>query len=115
MVHTTEAVALDARGGRCFTLRPTAAQTDHGDVAGLRELPVTPAVPHLLLVGLNHAHLFVLEALVRSQHDRLRSTLVTPTEYHYSGMVLGTIAGDYRPAQSQFRPAYVARHRGCVD
>ncbi|PLS80176.1 MAG: hypothetical protein CYG59_09395, partial [Chloroflexi bacterium] len=26
----------------------------------------------------------------RAQHNRLRTTLVTPAEYHYSGMVPGT-------------------------
>ncbi len=80
----------------------------------MRELPVNPAVPHLLLVGLGHAHLFVLEALARARHPQLRTTLVTPAEYHYSGMVPGTIAGDYRPAQSQFRPADLARVAGAA-
>ncbi len=96
-------------GGSSFTSWSTTARGEQGDGAADRVPPVTRAVPHLLLVGLGHAHLFVLEALARVQHDRLRTTLVTPDAYHYSGMVPGTVAGDYRPAQSQFRPAYLAR------
>ncbi len=69
-------------------------------------------MPHLLLVGLGHAHLFVLEALARAGQNRRRTTLVTPGAYHYSGMAPGTIAGDYRPPQSQLRPAYLARAAG---
>ncbi len=75
---------------------------------------MTRAVPHLLLVGLGHAHLFVLEARARAGQNRLRTTLVTPGAYHYSGMVPGMIAGDYRPAQSLFRPGYLARAAGAT-
>ncbi len=75
---------------------------------------MTRAVPHLLLVGPGHAHLVVLEALARAGQNRLRTTLVTPVEYHYSGMVPGTIAGVYRPAESLFHPGYLARAAGAT-
>ncbi len=75
---------------------------------------MTRAVPHLVLVGLGHPHLFVLEALARAQYGGLSTTLVTPAAYHYSGMVPGTLAGDYQPIQSQFQPASLARAAGAA-
>ena len=67
------------------------------------------ATPHLLLAGLGHAHLFVLEALARGTLRDVRVTLVTPPEYDYSGMIPGTVAGCYEPGQARLCPERISR------
>ena len=72
--------------------------------------PPTNRIPHLVLAGCGHAHLFVLEALARGEFPRVRATLVSPAEeYFYSGMASGVTAGQYRPEQARFRPPLLAR------
>jgi pyridine nucleotide-disulfide oxidoreductase family protein len=70
--------------------------------------------PHLVLAGLGHAHLFVLEALAQGRLRGVRATLVTPATYHYSGMIPGTVAGCYDPAASRFDPARLAHAAGAT-
>lgn len=73
----------------------------------------TSSVPHLVLAGCGHAHLFVLEALARREFPPVRVTLISPAEeYFYSGMESGITAGQYRPEQARFRPPLLARAAG---
>ena len=71
------------------------------------------SVPHLVLAGCGHAHLFVLEALAEGEFPPVRVTLISPAEeYYYSGMESGITAGQYRPEQARFRPPLLARAAG---
>jgi pyridine nucleotide-disulfide oxidoreductase family protein len=71
------------------------------------------SVPHLLLAGCGHSHLFVLEALARGEFPPVRVTLVSPAEeYFYSGMESGMTAGQYQAEQARFRPPLLARAAG---
>ncbi|MBA4156918.1 MAG: FAD-dependent oxidoreductase [Gemmatimonadetes bacterium] len=67
--------------------------------------------PHLLLAGLGHAHLFVLEALASGALDA-NVTVVTPEEYHYSGMIPGVLAGCYTADEAALPPARLVRGTG---
>ena len=70
-------------------------------------------IPHLVLAGCGHAHLFVLEALARGEFPAVRVTLISPAEeYFYSGMESGITAGQYRPEQARFRLPLLARAAG---
>ena len=52
--------------------------------------------PVLLLVGGGHAHLGVLADWVKHGSPRGRTILVTPHRHaRYSGMIPGTVAGEY--------------------
>ncbi len=52
--------------------------------------------PHLVLAGLGHAHLFVLEALIKRKLSACRVTVCTAELQHvYSGMVPGWLSGLY--------------------
>ena len=71
------------------------------------------SVPHLVLAGCGHAHLFVLEALAEVEFPPVRVTLISPAEeYYYSGMESGITAGQYRSEQARFRPPLLARAAG---
>ena len=69
--------------------------------------------PHLVLAGLGHAHLFVLEALSRGRISA-RVSVVSPADYHYSGMIPGAIAGCYTPGDSALPPATLCMHTGAT-
>jgi selenide, water dikinase len=72
-----------------------------------------PDGARLLLAGLGHAHLFVLEALVRGRLPRVRPVLVCPEDaYYYSGMVSGVVAGCYPREAACLRPAALAYAAG---
>jgi selenide,water dikinase len=71
------------------------------------------SVPHLLLAGCGHSHLFVLEALAKGEFPPVRVTLVSPAEeYFYSGMESGVTAGQYQAEQARFRPPLLADAAG---
>lgn len=70
------------------------------------------SVPRVVLAGLGHAHLFVLEALARDQLPRCDVHLVCPAEYDYSGMISGTVAGCYRAQTPRFQPESLAYAAG---
>jgi selenide,water dikinase len=66
----------------------------------------------LLLAGLGHAHLFVLESLARERWPEVPVVLVTPPEYDYSGMISGVVTGQYAPEQARLSPDRLARAAG---
>lgn len=68
--------------------------------------------PPLLLAGLGHAHLFVLESLARGGWPELPVRLVTPPEYDYSGMIPGVVAGLHAPERARFHPERLAAAAG---
>lgn len=67
-------------------------------------------LPHLLLVGAGHAHLYLLRqnALLK----RFRITLVDPGGFWYSGLASGVLAGDHRPSEDRIDPALLCRQNG---
>ena len=67
---------------------------------------------HLVLAGLGHAHLFVLEALRKGELTDARVTLVCPAEYDYSGMISGVVAGMYEPTEARLPPESISRAAG---
>lgn len=76
-------------------------------------MSVSGGPPQLVLAGLGHAHLFVLEALAAGRFPDVRVTLVTPeSEYFYSGMVTSVVAGLYSRDDARLRPGALARGAG---
>lgn len=67
-------------------------------------------LPHLLLVGAGHAHLYLLRqnALLK----RFQITLVDPGGFWYSGLASGVLAGDHRPSEDRIDPALLCRQNG---
>lgn len=68
--------------------------------------------PRLLLAGLGHSHLFVLEAIARGDFPPVDVQLVCPAEYDYSGMISGTVAGCYRAREPRLPPERLAAAAG---
>ena len=68
----------------------------------------------LLLLGGGHAHLFVLEAFIKSKLHGVELILVTPERLApYSGMMPGVIAGHYRYEQACVDLDPLCRASGC--
>ncbi len=68
----------------------------------------------LLLAGLGHAHLFVLESLARDAWPEVPIRLITPPEYDYSGMISGIVAEQYPPDRARFHPERLAAAAGAA-
>ena len=66
----------------------------------------------LVLAGLGHAHLFVLESLARGGWPEVPVRLITPPEYDYSGMISGIVAEQYPLDRARFRPERLAAAAG---
>jgi NADH dehydrogenase FAD-containing subunit len=72
-------------------------------------------LPHVVLAGCGHAHLFVLETLAGKRFPPARVTLVSPdAEYFYSGMISGVVAGQYAPEEARLRPPRLAARAGAA-
>ncbi len=70
-------------------------------------------LPQLLLIGGGHAHLFLLEALIRQPRPDLRITLVSPGRWqYYSGMLPGWMAGRYPLSACRLDLAALAQRAG---
>lgn len=97
---------------RAYACPPGGWATDADHACRASRLRMS-AVPHLVLAGCGHAHLFVLEALARGAFPPVRVTLISPAEeYFYSGMESGITAGQYRPDEARFQPRLLARAAG---
>ncbi len=71
--------------------------------------------PHLLLAGLGHAHLFVLEALIKRHMPACRVTVCTAEVQHvYSGMVPGWLSGLYSAADLSIDVAVLCSRAGAT-
>ncbi|MBX7496621.1 FAD-dependent oxidoreductase [Qipengyuania sp. 6B39] len=69
--------------------------------------------PVLLLVGAGHAHLGVIDDWRKHGPPAARTVLVEPLDaMHYSGMVPGWIAGEYRASELQIPLALLVRQAG---
>jgi len=72
-----------------------------------------PGGPRLVLAGLGHAHLFVLEAAVRGALGRHELVVCTGEPRHmYSGMVPGWLAGRYEADALALDVAAIVRRAG---
>ena len=75
--------------------------------------PTPPSAPRLLLLGAGHAHLAVLEALVRVGGPRPEVTLVSPSpSVIYSGMLPGFVAGHYPIEACTIELGTLLKHSG---
>jgi pyridine nucleotide-disulfide oxidoreductase family protein len=70
-------------------------------------------VKRLVLVGGGHAHLSVLERLIREKAQEIEVVLVTPSRFQiYSGMLPGWMVGHYVQAQCQIDLQALAQRAG---
>lgn len=70
---------------------------------------------HLVLVGGGHAHMMVLENIVRFVERQIKVTVIGPSFHHYySGMGPGMLGKTYQPSEIRFATQDVVRKQGGV-